>query len=180
MSCRLDCLINDNVIVEIKSCNYTDLKQIIKDGKPRIKDWYQGALYKYLLENYLDEIKQQKPTRGGTIPTLDKYNIEHIQLIYVCHEVISGDTDNMSEAVKFATNLRKLSGSKKNPFWFIQTMNTDLSTINMSVFEKIIVNKINHIYDSLKNDILPPLDSEFIDKGACFFCIHKDICQRQQ
>lgn len=177
LSCRLDCLINNNVLVEIKSCNYADLKQIIKTNKPRIKDWYQGALYKYLLENHLDEIKKQKPTRGGTIPLLDNYNIEHLQFVYVCHEVISGDSDSMSEAVKFATNLRKLSGSKKNPFWFIQTINTDLSTIDMTIYEKIITDKIDFLYNSLESNKIPELDCQFIDKGACFFCIHKSVCE---
>lgn len=179
LSTRLDCLINDDILVEIKSCNYADLKQIIKDGKPRIKDFYQSTLYKYLIENYLDEIKLQKPTRGGTIPLLDKYNIKHMQFIYVCHEVISADTDNMSEAVKFATNLRKLSNSKKDPFWFIQTMNVDLSTINMTIFENVVKEKIDDILHHLNTNQIPEMDSKFIDKGACFFCIHGQTCSSQ-
>jgi hypothetical protein len=177
ISCRLDCLINDDVLVEIKSCNYADLKNIIKTNKPRIKDWYQGALYKYLIENYLDEIKLQKPTRGGTIPLLDKYDIKYLQFIYICHEVISADTNNMSEAVKFATNLRKLSNSKKNPFWFIQTMTTDLANIDMNIFEDIIKDKIEYILNALNTNNVPPLDGKYIDKGACFFCIHKTVCE---
>jgi hypothetical protein len=179
LSTRLDCLINNDVLVEIKSCNYADLKDIIKTQKPRIKDFYQAALYKYLLENYLDEIKQQKPTRGGTIPLLDNYDIKHLQFIYVCHELVASDTDSMSAAVKDAKNLRKLSNSKKNPFWFIQTMNVDLQTVNMPVFENIIKEKIDDILYHLNNNKIPEMDNKFVDKGACFFCIHGKVCESQ-
>jgi hypothetical protein len=179
LSTRLDCLINDNVLVEIKTCAYSDMADIIKTGKPRIKDFYQIALYKYLLENHLEEAKQQAPTRGGTIALLDEYNIEYFQFIYVCHELLADETESMSEAIKYAKNLKKLSGSKKDPFWFIQTINVDLRNIDMSIYEKIIVEKLDAILYHLNNNKLPELDSKFIDKGACFFCIHSSICKEQ-
>jgi len=179
MSCRLDCLINDDVLVEIKSCPYSDIAKIIKTGKPRPNDFYQASLYKYLLETYLDEIKKQKPTRGGSNPLLDSYNIKYLQFIYVCHEVICADSESMSEAVKFAQNLRKLSNSKKDPFWFIQTVNIDLKTIDMTFYENIIKEKIDEILYYLDNDKIPELDSKYIDKKACFFCIYGDVCKSQ-
>jgi hypothetical protein len=179
MSTRLDCLINDNVLVEIKSCNYTDMKEIIKTGRPRIKDFYQATLYKYLLENHLEEAKLQKPTRGGVSPGLDKYNIEYIQLVYVCHELVSGDSDSMDDAVKFAKNLKKLSGSKQDPFWFIQTVNVDLRNLDMSIYEKVVVDKMASIKKALDTNQLPTMDDKYIDKQACFFCLHGDICKSQ-
>ena len=76
LSVRLDAVINNDVVVEIKSCAYADYAKIISSKKPRIHDFQQAILYKYLLENHLDEIKQQKPTRSGSIPKLDKYDIK--------------------------------------------------------------------------------------------------------
>jgi hypothetical protein len=177
LSCRLDCLINNNVLVEIKSCNYADLSEIIKTGRPRQKDLYQAVLYKYLLENYLEEIKLQQPTRNGVIPSLDYYKITNIQLIYVCHELISGDTENINDAVAFSKNLAKLNNSKQNPFWFIQTINVDLKNTNVQLYENLLVDKLEDVLSFLNSKTVPPLDSKFIDKSACFFCLHSNVCK---
>ena len=170
VSARLDALINNNILVEIKSCAYKDFSDIIKKQKPRIKDFYQACLYKYLLENHLDEIKLQQPSRGGKLPVCDNYKIDHFQFIYVAQQLINGDTESMDEAVAFATNLGKLSNSKKDPFWFIRTLTLDLSTVNMSLYEDLIKDKMAHILHFLNSNIVPPIDSKFIDKQACFFC----------
>jgi hypothetical protein len=179
LSCRLDCLINDNVLVEIKSCPHSDLKDIMKTGQPRIKDFYQAVLYKYLIENHLEEAKQQAPTRGGSTALLDEYNIEYMQFIYVAHDLISSDTDSISEAIKHSKNLKKLSGARRNPFWFMQTVNVDLRNLDISLYENIINRKINEMVKYLAGNKVPEMDHEFIDKGACFFCIHSQLCKEQ-
>ena len=71
ISTKIDCLINNNVLVEIKSCNYTDYSAIIKNNLPRTKDLYQAVLYKHLLENYLDESASQVLTPDE----IKKYNL---------------------------------------------------------------------------------------------------------
>ena len=82
VSGRLDCLINDNILCEIKSCTYDDYHKILTKRQPRMADFMQTLLYKYLLENYLSEIKSQpRKTLRSDPPALDKYKIQYIQFI---------------------------------------------------------------------------------------------------
>lgn len=176
ISARLDGIINDNVLLEIKSCGYTDFSKILKSELPRSKDFYQILFYKYLLENHLDEIKLQEVKYNGSLPKLNNYNIRYIQIIYICHELISGDSNSLSEAVEFAKKLRKLNESKKNQFWWLHVINLDLSKVSINEYIQIIKNKINDIRYHLLNNKIPDLNSDFIDKTSCFFCLYKDIC----
>jgi hypothetical protein len=180
LSSRLDSLIGDNVLIEIKTCSYTDYNKIISSQKPRPHDYLQSLLYKYLLENHLDELKKQKPTHGGTIPKLEKYNIEYIQLVYVCHELVSADSASLSESVKFATNLKKSLESRRNPFWFITCNTIDLKKQEADVNEKIslINEKIDLINEHLDKGTVPDINNKFVDKKACFFCLYKDVCKK--
>ena len=75
---RLDCLINNDVLVEIKSLPYKEYKKIIKNQTPRIGDFYQCMTYKYILENHLDEAKNHTEQTRTQKPKLDKYNIRYI------------------------------------------------------------------------------------------------------
>jgi len=104
-SVRLDCLIGDNILVEIKSCTYTDYKKIIKNQTPRIEDFYQVMMYKYLLEHHLKEAQAQTQLRTPP-PELAKYNIDTLQLIYVAHDICASDAESFSQCLKMATELK--------------------------------------------------------------------------
>jgi len=176
ISSRLDGLINNNVLVEIKSCAYSDYQAIINTNKPRVKDFYQTIIYKYLLEHYLEEIKQQKPSRNGTLPKLDKYDIQYIQFIYVCHELIAADCHSISESLNISKVLKKQLESKRNPFWFIKTITIDTNTIDIDNYFDTIRDKINQINHHLSKSIVPPLDNKYINTKDCYFCLYNKIC----
>lgn len=178
ISARIDALIGKHVLCEIKSCGYTDFSDIIKKNQPRTKDFYQAIVYKYLLENHLQEIKEQQ-TKVGNPPVKNKYDIKYIQFIYICHELISGESDSLSEAVKYAKNLKQVLNSKKNNFWFIHTVNLDLSTFDTKQYEDIIKDKAEEILKFLTLSETPPLSNKYIDTKQCFFCLHKDTCKRE-
>ena len=176
VSCRLDGLIGNNVLVEIKSCPYSDYDTIIKKNQPRQTDFYQALLYKYLIENYLEEIKQQQPSRGGKLPQLNKYNIEHIQFIYVCHELAVADSDDLNSAVKFAGELRKSLNSQKNPFWFLTTLTIDMTSLNIDPYIDYLKKRIEQFNYYLQNGQTPPKNHPYVDMKSCFFCLYKDYC----
>jgi len=56
---RLDNLIGPNILIEIKSCTYADYEKIIRTRKPRVSDFYQAIVYKYILENILMRLEIQ-------------------------------------------------------------------------------------------------------------------------
>jgi hypothetical protein len=176
LSIRLDALINDDVLVEIKSCSYSDYDKILSSKKPRVKDFYQTMLYKHLLENYLDIVKQQKPSRNGSLPKLNSYNIKYIQFIYICHELIAADADSISESLALSKTLKKQLDSRNNPFWFIKSLTIDLSKIDSNVYINLISDKITQINYHLNNKTIPSLDNQYIDKKDCYFCLYNKIC----
>lgn len=177
---RLDNLIGPNILVEIKSCTYADYGKIIRTRKPRIADFYQTMVYKYILENYLDETRDPeiKIRTGTRKPKLDKYDIQTVQFIYIAHDVTANDVENFGEALERIKELKRLLNSKSNSFFFMTTLVID--TINNIVddYIKYVENKIKAINYYVENNILPPTDDPFIDKSACFFCMYKDICQK--
>jgi len=179
ISMRLDNLINDETLVEIKSCSYADYKKILSSNKPRLGDLHQAIFYKYLLQNHLEEMKLQEPTRGGARPGLDDYsNIKYIQMIYVCHEIITGESELMSDEVKYATAVRKLAKKESgiSDFWFIAPLVMDLSTFDVAAHEAYLVEKLETIikYADLKQ--MPLDNNKFVDNSKCFFCQFKDQC----
>ena len=54
---RLDALIGNNILIEIKSMPYDEYEKAIRTNTPRNKDFIQALLYVYMLENHIDEIK---------------------------------------------------------------------------------------------------------------------------
>lgn len=176
ISSRLDGVINNNTVVEIKSCGYNDFEKILRTQRPVNSHFYQVLLYKYLLENHLDEIKLQKPSHGGCLPAQQVYNISHIQLVYVCHELISGDSNDMNEAVKFAKNFRKLQNSQKNPFWFMHTLTFDMTQFDTTPYIQVILDKWQETFNWLQQQQIPPMDHRHVDKKACFFCLFGKVC----
>ena len=173
---RLDGLINDNVLVEIKSCGYADYDKILKSNKPRIKDFYQTIMYKYVLENYLEIAKQQPPTRGGGVPKLDKYDIQYIQFVYICHELICAEADSFEQSLEFTKTLKRQMDSQRNPFWFIKVLTIDLSKVNVEPYESYIKDKLQVLNHFLSTNTIPPLDNKYIDKKDCYFCLYNKIC----
>ena len=176
-SVRLDCLINDDVLVEIKSCPYGDYSKIINSQRPRTPDFYQTIFYRWMLHNHLQEAKEQpRANLRSDPPKLNKYNINKIQFIYVAHDIVSSDSKSMSESIKTATNVRKLLNSKKNPFAFMTVLTLDLNVIDPIPYENYVVEKLNTINYHLTSQTIPTKDSKFVT-NSCFFCLYKNVCK---
>jgi len=181
LSMRLDAMINDDTIVEIKSCSYADYSKIMRTRIPRTGDFYQVVFYRWLLQNHLEEIKQQKPSHGGTLPSLPNYdNVKNIVMIYVCHELIAGDdNESMAEAVKFGTNLRRYA-KKENPgpndFWFILPLTIKTDDIDIDGYEKYLTDKLDSILEHYNAKKIPDMSNPYVDTSKCFFCGFKSIC----
>jgi len=174
-SVRLDCLINDNVLIEIKSCTFSDYEKILRTRTPRDADFYQSIFYRWILHNHLKEAQQQTKTRTPP-PKLDKYDIKYIQLIYVAHDLLASDINSLSEAKALNSKIKKMLKSKYNQFYFITALTLDLNVIDPVPYEEYVVGKLNHILQHLKNKTLPRLDDPYI-KDSCFFCPYKQVCK---
>lgn len=176
---RLDNLIGPNILVEIKSCTYSDYEKIITTRKPRVSDFYQTMVYKYILEKYLSEARDPKikVRKGTSKPKLDKYDIQTIQFIYIAHDITATDVESFNEVLDRIKKLKKLLNSKSNTFFFMTTMT--VNTIN-DIAEKyldFVESKIKYINYYIDNNIIPPANDPFIDKSACFFCLYKNgVC----
>ena len=178
---KADALINDNVLVEIKSCTYADYQKIINTRKPKSKHFYQTLVYKYFLDNYCNEIKQcfekgDVPPNANP-PRLDKYNIEWIQFIYVAHDVISADADSLSEALYMVSKIKKSLNSRDNKFFFITSLVIDVREDNIKQQLSYIVDRIEEYNRYIDANKIPPIDHRFVDTSMCYFCIYRDICQ---
>ena len=174
---RIDNLIGPNILVEIKSCTFEDYNKVIKDKKPRLGDFYQLMVYKYIIENYLHEIKTCGVKTRTQLPVLDKYNIDKLQVIYVAHDLCSSDIDSISDAMKFLANLKKMFNSSSNKFFFINSILIDINSFDPTPYLTWIANKINRINLYVNSDRLPPADDEFVDKKKCFFCQYNLKCE---
>jgi len=176
-SVRLDCLISNNILVEIKSCTYDDYQKILKSETPRIGDFYQTLMYKYLLENYLQEAKSQPlNTLRTSPPSLDKYNIEKLQFIYVAHDILSSDVESFSQCINIVKQVKKILNSKNNKFFFITTLVIDLKNINIEPHLLYVKNKIDRINWYIDNNKIPDSNDEFVDTKKCFFCLYNYNC----
>lgn len=175
-SVRTDGIINDNVLVEIKSCTYDDYGKILRSRRPRDADFFQTIYNKYLLENHLEESKQQQ-TRSRP-PKLDKYDIRYIQLLYVAHDLTSAECKSMSECVELSRQVKKLLNSKNNPFYYMNVVTIDLNVIDVSPHINYVVSKLNAINKYLNTNTLPPMDDPFINNKSCYFCLYKRVCSQ--
>lgn len=176
---KADFLIGSDVLGEIKTCTYSDYKQILKNNKPREKDYLQAMTYVYMLENYLDEIKSDSThihQDAGVKPKLDKYNIDYIQFVYIAHDIVSADIESMIEMNKIVKEVKSQLNSKRNPFFFITSLVLKLSEEDKEKIFSFIKRKIEAIhqyYDSNKN---PLINDEFVDHSNCFFCPYNTLC----
>lgn len=174
-STRMDCLINNNVLVEIKSCTYDDYYKIIKNQRPRDPDFYQTIYYKYLLENHLQEAQAQQGTRSA-VPQHPFYKIDTIQVVYVAHDLASAECKSMAECIKVAKEVKQMLNSKINHFHFITAITLDLKAIDVTPYEQWIVGKVNDINKYLDNKTIPPMNNPYINSAGCHFCMYKKVC----
>ena len=177
---RLDNMINDNVLVEIKSLPYNDYRKIVKIRTPRINDFYQTLSYKYILENHLEEaMKDTKPKRTPG-PKLHKYNIEYIQFIYVAHDILASDVESLDEAISMVSHVKKLLNSKHNTFYFMSNLLLDLKQFDLTQHMSYVVRKIERVNYYLDNNLDVASDDEFLDNGKCFFCLFGEVCPHKK
>lgn len=177
LSIRLDNLINDNVLVEIKSCTYDDYSKILRTQRPRDPDFYQAVLYRYILHNHIEEAINQPDRKRGVKPKLSKYNIDTVQLIYAAHDLLSSDCSSVSEAVKEARAVKKLLNSKHNKFFYITALTLDFNVIDIAPYEAYVVEKLDTINHYLNTNTVPPMDNKFVNSKSCFFCLYKSVCR---
>jgi len=175
-SVRLDGLISNNVLVEIKSCTYDDYRKILRNQSPRIADFYQVMMYKYILENYLDECKQQTNTRTPP-PQLDEYNIDTIQFIYVAHDIIASDVESFAECMKIVKDVKKTLKSKNNQFFFMTSLVLRTDQFDTSPYINYIKEKIEAINYYIDRNKVPHVDNKFVDTKKCYFCLYNKNCE---
>jgi CRISPR/Cas system-associated exonuclease Cas4 (RecB family) len=173
---RLDALIGNNILVEIKSCTYSDYSKIIKKQKPRNEDFYQCMTYKYILENHLNEAKTADVKRRTQPPALDVYDIDTIQLIYIAHDLSASDVEDFGLMLKKIKQIKKTLNSKSNSFFFMTTLTINLTEEISKPYIDFVHDKINRINWYVKNNKIPGSDDPYVNK-KCFFCLYKDICQ---
>jgi len=184
---RIDAIINNNVLVEIKTVSYNDYKSIINTNMPRDKDLHQTLIYKYLLENYLDEINKtrERLIKEDSInktkynwPRQNNYSIKYIQYIYVAHDLTSSEVSSISEALYIQKQIKKQLNSKYNKFFFIKDIIIDIEQ-NKEYYQQLeqkLFQKLQKILFYYNRNKLPNPNDEYIDKNQCFFCLYKDIC----
>lgn len=177
---KVDFSIGSNILGEIKSVPYDDYASIVKNQKPREKDFLQLMTYVYILENYLDEIHSDDVKvhkANGLKPKLSKYDIKTIQFIYLAHDIISSnETESLTAARKRISELKKQLKSKNNPFFFLTTIVINLDEKIRSETFDYIKNKINDIHHYLNTNTNPDKDSRFVNKKGCMFCLYNNIC----
>lgn len=173
---RIDCLIGSSILVEIKSCTYSDYMKIINSRQPRLSDFYQAVCYKYFLENYLHEIKNSDVQIRTVRPALDKYYIKQIQFIYVAHDVTASDVESLDEILQRIKELKKLLNSRSNSFFFISSLVIDATEDVVLPYVNYIKDKLTRINYYLDNDIIPTKDDPYIDTSKCYFCLYSKLC----
>ena len=178
---RFDGCIGNHTIAEIKSLPYLGPKgyeTVIKTQCARTADFYQNITYKYILENHLEEIKQHPRTDLRTDPpAADKYDIKHIQFIYVAHDIFASDVDSIHEANAAITKFKRQLKTAKNKFAFITCITYDLTKINIDPYMTYVKEKIEDINNHLESNKTPTMDNKFINKESCFFCKYKRQCK---
>ena len=174
---RLDALIGNNILIEIKSMPYDEYEKAIRTNTPRNKDFIQALLYVYMLENHIDEIKQShiKVRPGSTKPALDYYKITKLQFIYVAHDIMTSDFEDLGTNIKKIDEFKRRLNSRRNPFFFINSIVLDMATFDSTEHIKFIESKIKRINYYVDSNTLPSDSDEFVNKN-CYLCLYRDIC----
>lgn len=171
---RIDCLIQNKILVEIKSCTYKDYDKIIKSQRPRTEDFYQTMAYKYILENHLKEAQDLNIETRSPKPKYENYQIEKIQFIYIAHDIVAADVENMAQALMLVKNVKKLLSSNK--FNFIHSLVLDVNSFDPTPYMTYVENKIKTINWYLDNNKFPDSSDPYINPKACFFCLYSNQC----
>lgn len=181
---RLDALIGRNVLVEIKSCTFEDYRKILKSQRPRTEDFYQMMVYKYVLENYLDEAKQQtlktkeNPNGVRTLPPkLDSYDINKLQIIYIAHNILADDVEDLGQCLENIKNIKRVLNSKHDQFYFMSSIVLDTDMFDPSPYINHIKSKMDRINWYVDSNKLPTVQDEFVDLNKCFFCLYRPDCE---
>lgn len=171
ISSRLDALINNNTLIEIKTCNYKEYYEILKNDNYRLKDYEQLCVYKYLLENHFDEIKNNL-IQNRITPKFNNYKITKFQIIYICHEIVdaSGNIDIYKDITEYYKN-------NFGNFWFIKTINIDAENEDTILEINTVSDKIKTILEYIPNNKEIPLNNKYCKKDECNFCPYKKICK---
>lgn len=173
---RIDNLIGTNVLAEIKSCTYSDYQKIIRTQKPRIADFYQVMAYKYVLENHLEETKDESIKTRTPKPKQDEYKIDTLQFIYLAHDITASDIEDFSVALKVVKSVKQQLKSRYNPFYFITSVILDTTCFDSKPYVDFITGKITSINNYLDTNTLPPGDDPYVNRKKCFFCHYSSIC----
>lgn len=176
---KIDFMVGDSTLGEIKTCTYSDYKTIVSKQKPRTKDFLQAFCYNYIINHYLDEIKSDDVVirhNMGEKPKLDKYNIDKIQFIYIAHDIISSHAESYAEMLECVKTVKKNLNSKRNPFFFITSLVVNLNDPIIKEYNEYISGKFNDIHHYLNTNTNPTKDARYLCKNGCFFCPYKKIC----
>ena len=177
---KIDGLIGNNILVEIKSCPWTDYDKVIKKQTPRQKDYLQAMCYNYILTNFCEETQsddaKKRMYKGGVVPKLKKYDIDTIQFIYIAHDIFAKDLESMSEILKALSEVKKRIKTKQNPFFFISSVVNKIEEKEKEECFKWIKEKFDaiHEYQKTGNNVKP--GDPFLDTSSCFFCQYSTVC----
>ena len=180
-SVRIDCLINDNILVEVKSLPYKEYRKIIKTRTPRLADFYQALAYKMLICNptYLKEAQSQpRNTLRTDPPKLNSYDITHLQFIYLANDLLTSETESLSEANREVTHIKQLLSSKNNPFFFLSNIVVDLRKHDLTDHYNYIENKIKMVNHYIDTNTEPLPSDNLMDDSEknCHFCLYSSVC----
>ena len=179
---KIDYAIGSSILGEIKSVPYNEYASIVKNQKPREKDFLQLMTYVYMIENYLDEILSEDTKvskRNGLKPQLNQYDIKTIQFLYIAHDIISSnETESLTAARKRITELKRQVRSKNNQFFFISAVTLDINDEVKEPVFKYIKDKISDIHHYMNTNTNPDKDSRFVqaNPNKCLFCLYNEIC----
>ena len=175
---KIDYMIGDNVLGEIKTCTYSDYKWIIRHQKPREKDFLQAFTYHYVISNYIDEILDPSITIRsymGLKPKLPKYNITKLQFLYIAHDIISSHAETYTEMMEIIQTVKKNLNSKNNPFFFMTSVVVDLDEDLINKTYEYIRGKFDDIHHYMQTRTNPTEENQYI-KNDCFFCPYRQVC----
>jgi len=172
---RIDALIGKSALVEIKSVSFQDYEEILKTNKPREKDLMQTIIYTHLLNDYFDKVDKENYSFK-----YDSYNIKYIQFIYIAHDIVAKDIDNIEECLEIYRNIKKQLKSFFNKFYFIKviTYSIDENIDEFNTLKARAFDKLMEINKFIKKHIIPPLNHKYINTNYCNFCPYKHLCNK--
>ena len=175
---KVDYMIGNNVLGEIKTCTYEDYKSVLRKQQPREKDFLQAYTYRYMMHNHLEEARSAEIYHNmGEKPKLDNYNIDKIQFLYIAHDIISSQAETYAEMLECVKTVKKNLDSKRNPFFFITTIIVDLDEETIKKMDEFVSGKFEDIHHYMKTETDPEPNARYVNTKNCYFCPYKHICK---